>query len=34
MTDRDASAHDRALETIFPRIGEIGTTAEVLAMLP
>jgi nicotinamidase-related amidase len=34
MTDRDPSAHDRALETIFPRIGEIGTTAEVLAMLP
>jgi nicotinamidase-related amidase len=34
MTDRDAAAHDRAFETIFPRIGEIGTTSEVLAKLP
>ncbi len=34
MTDRNAAAHDRALETIFPRIGEIGTTAEVLAKIP
>ena len=34
MTDRDSSAHERALEVIFPRIGEIGTTADVLAMLP
>jgi nicotinamidase-related amidase len=33
MTDRDADAHDRALRLIFPRIGEIGTTEEVLAKL-
>jgi nicotinamidase-related amidase len=33
MTDRNAGAHDRALETIFPRIGEIGTTAEILEKL-
>jgi nicotinamidase-related amidase len=33
MTDRVAEAHDRALEHIFPRIGEIGTTDEVLAKL-
>jgi nicotinamidase-related amidase len=33
MTDRIAEAHDRALEHIFPRIGEIGTTDEVLAQL-
>ena len=33
MTDRDSGAHDRALEVIFPRIGEIGTTAEILELL-
>ncbi len=33
MTDMNADAHDRALQIIFPRIGEIGTTDEVLAML-
>ena len=33
MTDMHASAHDRALEIIFPRIGEIGTTDELLGML-
>jgi nicotinamidase-related amidase len=33
MTDMHAGAHDRALEVIFPRIGEIGTTAEVIAKL-
>jgi nicotinamidase-related amidase len=33
MTDRNATAHDRALELIFPRIGEIGTTDEILAKL-
>jgi nicotinamidase-related amidase len=30
MTDTNADAHDRALRIIFPRIGEIGTTAEIL----
>ena len=34
MTDRDRAAHERALDTIFPRIGEIGTTREVLEKLP
>jgi hypothetical protein len=33
MTDMKAEAHARALEIIFPRIGEIGTTAEILAKL-
>lgn len=34
MSDRSAEAHDRALQIIFPRIGEIGTTADILAKLP
>jgi len=33
MTDRAAEAHDRALAHIFPRIGEIGSTDEILAKL-
>jgi nicotinamidase-related amidase len=33
MTDRDGAAHDRAIDLIFPRIGEIGTTDEILAKL-
>jgi nicotinamidase-related amidase len=33
MTDMNADAHDRALQIIFPRIGEIGTTSEILAKL-
>jgi nicotinamidase-related amidase len=33
MTDRNADAHERAIEIIFPRIGEIGTTAEILEKL-
>jgi nicotinamidase-related amidase len=33
MTDRDPGAHDRSLEVIFPRIGEIGTTSEIIAKL-
>ncbi|MHB8141938.1 MAG: hydrolase [Vulcanimicrobiaceae bacterium] len=34
MSDRSVEAHDRALQIIFPRIGEIGTTADILAKLP
>jgi hypothetical protein len=34
VTDMDADAHARALGTIFPRLGETGSTAEVLALLP
>ncbi|HEX8829168.1 MAG TPA: hydrolase [Xanthobacteraceae bacterium] len=33
MTDMNADAHERSLSIIFPRIGEIGTTDEVLAKL-
>ncbi len=33
MTDMNADGHDRALRIIFPRIGEIGTTSEILAKL-
>jgi len=33
MTDTDAAAHGHSLQNIFPRIGELGTTAEVIAML-
>lgn len=34
MTDMNAEAHDRALKIIFPRIGELGTTEEILGKLP
>lgn len=33
MSDRNQLAHDRALEIIFPRIGEIGTVDEILAFV-
>jgi len=33
MTDLYADAHEVALTRIFPRMGEIGTTDEILAML-
>lgn len=33
MTDRSAENHRRSVENIFPRIGENGTAAEVLAAL-
>jgi nicotinamidase-related amidase len=33
MGDRDAENHRRAVESIFPKLGETGTTAEVLALL-
>jgi nicotinamidase-related amidase len=31
MTDMVADAHDRSVRILFPRMGESGTTAEVLA---
>lgn len=34
MTDMNADAQDRAISIIFPRIGELGTTSEILAKLP
>ncbi|MEU4142507.1 hydrolase [Streptomyces parvulus] len=33
MTDMDADAHRNSVERIFPRLGETGTTAEVLELL-
>ena len=33
MSDMNADAQDRALQIIFPRIGEIGSTAEIVAKL-
>lgn len=33
MTDTNEQAHARAFEIIFPRIGEIGSTDEILAKL-
>lgn len=33
MTDLDLDAHMHSLSRIFPRLGETGTTAEILALL-
>ncbi|MGC0313811.1 MULTISPECIES: hydrolase [Kitasatospora] len=33
MADRDEEAHRNSVERIFPRLGETGTTAEVLELL-
>jgi nicotinamidase-related amidase len=33
MTDRDADVHANSVERIFPRLGEVTTTAEVLERL-
>jgi nicotinamidase-related amidase len=33
MTDRVPEAHERSMNVIFPRIGELGTTGEILALL-
>ena len=33
MTDRNPDAHRHSVETVFPRMGEITTTEEVLARL-
>ncbi|MDQ8044783.1 MAG: isochorismatase family protein [Patulibacter sp.] len=34
VTDRELAAHDHSIETIFPKIAEVGTTADVIAALP
>ncbi|SEN97641.1 Nicotinamidase-related amidase [Actinacidiphila rubida] len=34
VTDTDAEAHARSVGTIFPRLAETGSTADVLAQLP
>ena len=33
MTDPNEVAHDHSVSVVFPRLGETGTTAEVLALL-
>ncbi len=33
MTDRDADTHANSVTRIFPRLGETGTTAEILDLL-
>jgi nicotinamidase-related amidase len=33
MTDMNADAHDNSVARIFPRLGETGTTAEILDLL-
>lgn len=33
MTDRDADAHTNSVSRIFPRLGETGTSQEIVAML-
>jgi hypothetical protein len=33
MTDLNADAHRNSIERIFPRLGETGTTADILALL-
>jgi nicotinamidase-related amidase len=33
MTDRSPEVHANSIERIFPRLGETGTTAEILALL-
>ncbi len=34
MTDRLAAAHEHSIKNIFPRIGELGTTDEIIGFLP
>lgn len=33
ITDGDATTHELTMTRVFPRLGEIGTTDAVLAML-
>ena len=34
MTDRRLEAHDYSLKNVFPRLGEAGTTQEIIDLLP
>jgi nicotinamidase-related amidase len=34
MTDLRPEAHDYSVNKVFPRLGETGTTAEIIALLP
>jgi nicotinamidase-related amidase len=33
MTDREEEAHQRSIKYIFPRMGETGTTKEIINIL-
>jgi hypothetical protein len=33
MSDLDAAGHEHTLSRVFPRLGESGTTSEVLELL-
>lgn len=33
MTDRRREAHDHSIKTVFPRLGETGTTQDIIALL-
>ncbi|MFP3758263.1 isochorismatase family protein, partial [Cupriavidus sp. SIMBA_020] len=33
MTDLNADAHTNSVERVFPRLGETGSTQEILALL-
>jgi hypothetical protein len=34
MTDRGADAHRNSVERVFPKLGECGTTEDIIALLP
>lgn len=34
MTDVDVGRHENCLTSVFPRVGEVGSTREILALLP
>jgi hypothetical protein len=34
MTDTRPEAHHYSIENVFPRLGETGTTQEILRLLP
>jgi len=34
MTDRRPEAHDYSIQNVFPRLGETGTTREIIDLLP
>ncbi len=34
MTDRRREAHDYSIGTVFPRLGETGTSRDIVALLP
>jgi nicotinamidase-related amidase len=33
MTDMSAEAHENSLQLVFPKLGETGTTADILTLL-